>query len=122
MKGIVFREGETFGIGVWGMPQAEETGWVQAARREAGVYFLWAVIFGAGAAAGGLIQEVWALALPVALITFLGLKRSRSMGTKVWPKEPVPPVISMELFLNIGCQVPLVFVVRRIWPTNSVFA
>lgn len=57
------------------MPQAEEMGWVQAARREAGDYFLWAVIFGAGAAAGGLIQELWALALPVALITFLGLKR-----------------------------------------------
>ena len=35
------------------------------------------------------------------MIIFLGLYLARVMGTKVFPKEPVPPVIKIVLFVNM---------------------
>lgn len=32
---------------------------------------------------------------------FLGLYLARVIGTKVFPKEPVPPVIKIVLFVNM---------------------
>ena len=36
------------------------------------------------------------------MISFFGLKRASVIGTKVWPNEPVPPVIRMVLFASMG--------------------
>jgi hypothetical protein len=33
-----------------------------------------------------------------------GLYFSRVIGTKVWPKDPVPPVIRIDEFVNIFCS------------------
>ena len=36
------------------------------------------------------------------MMSFLGLYRFKVIGTKVCPKEPVPPVIKIEEFESIG--------------------